>query len=759
MKKLLSLLVLIASMVSVSYGQMRNFPALDTNNHFTGTNQMDGNTLLAQSNNIFYVGALYTSPQAAVTAACNLSVGRAVVVPAGSSSGVNLATITGCSNVYITDQRSAVPKSCIWTGAVYSCSSGSNAVTSVFTRLGDVVAQTGDYNFGQISGTLTPGQLPLSTNTQVGAVKPDNSTIAVAGDGTLTVIGGIGVGSLSSLTAATASNTLANGNNAQVWNWAQTSTNQIAFTVGETSAATGSGDSLALFKTLAGSTAIPLTVVNSLSGSQTFPTLQILPTWNTSGKADAAILVNVTNVASGSGSLLFDLQVAASSLFSVDKSGAAVAAGGVTAGSTSSGVGGLFTLPEGTAASGVSGQDVCYGDSTAHAIKCSFNNGSFFTLGSGSGSSGTVTNTAGALTVNHIMIGNNTVDSKIDSVATLDGSGNFAAFSASLTGTSGVGGGWLFSVGTATASSAGFVSIWGDIGTGRFMVNNSGAGAVNVPTIATAGTVNHAWGVTSNGLDMVDIGAVQGAITVPTVPAHNFLIGFGGSSFTFAQPASTDLSDGSNLAKLASANIYTVSGAASAPAALYNGTPFTGGSGTTTLPMFFFQPSATTNVTNWSTSGTFMGVDAPSGFSGFFLDFRLNGSSTPAFNVASNGAVTANSITSSATIMANQYRNTVVTVTASATPSLASTNGLQTITLNANATPTIGTILAGQRITFEICQPATGGPFTWTWPATIHGGNTGVGSMANSTCLIQSFDSFSSSSLVAESVGITGVAP
>jgi len=46
--------------------------------------------------------------------------------------------------------------------------------------------------------------------------------------------------SLSGLTAATASNAIANGNNPQTWNWAQTTDSQAGFTpCGETSAATG----------------------------------------------------------------------------------------------------------------------------------------------------------------------------------------------------------------------------------------------------------------------------------------------------------------------------------------------------------------------------------------------------------------------------------------------------------------------------------------------------------------------------------------
>lgn len=73
---------------------------------------------------------------------------------------------------------------------------------------------------------------------------------------------------LSGITAATASNTIANGNNTgQVWNWANTSDSTIAFTFGETSAATnGTSTSgipnqvLCRFTTLAASTQSPLQV-------------------------------------------------------------------------------------------------------------------------------------------------------------------------------------------------------------------------------------------------------------------------------------------------------------------------------------------------------------------------------------------------------------------------------------------------------------------------------------------------------------------
>ena len=64
------------------------------------------------------------------------------------------------------------------------------------------------------------------------------------------------------------------------------------------------------------------------------------------------------------------------------------------------GTGGAFALGEGTAATAIASADVCYGDSTAHAIKCSWNNGTFFNLpqviANGTAAMGTVAIASGA---------------------------------------------------------------------------------------------------------------------------------------------------------------------------------------------------------------------------------------------------------------------------------------------------------------------------------------------------------------------------
>jgi hypothetical protein len=75
-------------------------------------------------------------------------------------------------------------------------------------------------------------------------------------------------------------------------------------------------------------------------------------------------------------------------------------------------------------------------------------------------------------------------------------------------------------------------------------------------------------------------------------------------------------------------------GAASTPAERLDGTWFSGGSATTTKPQFLVEPAGTTS-TAWSTAGTGIGVNAPSGFGGYVIDLQTNGTSV--FNVNQRG--------------------------------------------------------------------------------------------------------------------------
>lgn len=87
---------------------------------------------------------------------------------------------------------------------------------------------------------------------------------------------------------------------------------------------------------------------------------------------------------------------------------------------------------------------------------------------------------------------------------------------------------------------------------------------------------------------------------------------------------------------LALASSFSANGAASTPPVSLTGTWFTGGSSTTTKPHFLVQPTGTTS-TGWSTSGTGLGINAASGFTGNLADLQLNGVSK--FNVLSTGTI------------------------------------------------------------------------------------------------------------------------
>jgi hypothetical protein len=72
--------------------------------------------------------------------------------------------------------------------------------------------------------------------------------------------------------------------------------------------------------------------------------------------------------------------------------------------------------------------------------------------------------------------------------------------------------------------------------------------------------------------------------------------------------------------------INSTNGALSAPSFTLTGSIITGGTATTTKPLALIEPTGATS-TGWSTSGTALGVNAASGFTGRLLDAQVNGSS------------------------------------------------------------------------------------------------------------------------------------
>lgn len=135
-----------------------------------------------------------------------------------------------------------------------------------------------------------------------------------------------------------------------------------------------------------------------------------------------------------------------------------------------------------------------------------------------------------------------------------------------------------------------------------------------------------------------DSGVVAANIITSAAVITNNVLPKGNGARGLANSSITD--DGTTVS---TTELVTLSGAgaASAPSLLISGAPFTGGSGTTTFPQFYINKAGNTGPTTFATSGTLFGINAPSGFAGFLLDFRTNGS-TSRMSVDGNGTLNGN---------------------------------------------------------------------------------------------------------------------
>jgi hypothetical protein len=113
----------------------------------------------------------------------------------------------------------------------------------------------------------------------------------------------------------------------------------------------------------------------------------------------------------------------------------------------------------------------------------------------------------------------------------------------------------------------------------------------------------------------------------------------GGSSYTFSTgltntSGTVTINASQALTALTASVTISSNGAASTPSVLINGTVFTGGTASTTTPLFLVQPSGTSG-TAWGTNGTLIGANSASGYTGNLIDLQAN--STSRFKVDNAG--------------------------------------------------------------------------------------------------------------------------
>ena len=164
-------------------------------------------------------------------------------------------------------------------------------------------------------------------------------------------------------------------------------------------------------------------------------------------------------------------------------------------------------------------------------------------------------------------------------------------------------------------------------------------------TLAFAVSSTRAFSISGSGLNansssgaLVSSGAASS--TVPTLVPNR-----GATTTGWGAQASGNISG-----VIAGAEQLRISApAASTPGYLSIAAPFTGGTGSTTFPLMHFTATGASSISDFSTSGTYIGVNGPSGFAGNFLDFHVNGAAS-VFKVASTGAITSASLSASSAV-------------------------------------------------------------------------------------------------------------
>jgi hypothetical protein len=170
------------------------------------------------------------------------------------------------------------------------------------------------------------------------------------------------------------------------------------------------------------------------------------------------------------------------------------------------------------------------------------------------------------------------------------------------------------SVGTVTTGAAG----------SSVTVNNAGSSSAAVFDFSIPRGATGATGATGPKGD-------QGPAATPGGSSGEVLVNINGD----IGGLSTFTADGSGNLTLSARLINTFNAAASAPAKLFRGTWFTGGTSTTTKPHLLIEPAGTTS-THWNTAGTGLGVNGASGFLGDLAWLGVNGASYARITVSTS---------------------------------------------------------------------------------------------------------------------------
>jgi len=162
-------------------------------------------------------------------------------------------------------------------------------------------------------------------------------------------------------------------------------------------------------------------------------------------------------------------------------------------------------------------------------------------------------------------------------------------------------------------------------------------------------------------------------------------------------------------------------------------------------------PSATTGyalLSNGTSSNPSFGQVPNGGLVNSTITFAASGCITASGAVSLGGSLT---LTNTCTGFVG-----VTNSSPGASPNWTLANGDASWTLSANATATVTVATSDKYVphTIDVCQPASGGPYTLTWPSNVHGGFV-IGTTA-SKCSVQGFESYDGVNVYATNLGVIG---
>lgn len=310
-----------------------------------------------------------------------------------------------------------------------------------------------------------------------------------------------------------------------------------------------------------------------------------------------------------------------------------------------------------------------------------------------------------------------------------DGSGNI-----SIAGGGG-GGGTVTNIATTAPITGGPIATTGTIACATCTTSAASLASGNVLTGAGSQALQDS-GTALSALATLVSPTFTGTPAAPTAAVSTNTTQLATTAFVLAQFAAPGAIGGTTASSGLFTSIgatgqgnFSGAGAASTASVNFTGTVFTGGSGTTTFPNVYLNYG--TAPTTFSTSGTIIAINTPSGFAGNSIDIHANGGAS-IFSVNSTGGLSAVGVGSSGGVT-----NTVGNIQTAATGSfiwqarsrlLTAADGR--LSLQTNAGTTFSALTFGSEVNTNVRLASSGTAFSVALGDGTAGGTLTAGNIA-----------------------------